>query len=335
MRRGTPHPQRRSAFTLVELLTATVITLLILTLLISILNHASNLWIWSNSRVEAFQSARRGVNMLTTQLEQATLNTYWDYRDAAGQFRSPANASSFAPHDYGRKSELHFFVDLAGSNGTPGTAGCGQAVFFQAPGRKSNALLSDYERFVGLLNACGFYVEWNSNEDWLPVPVQQSGARNRFRLMQMLENTQDLAVGSQPDRKWVSPSAANTYVVAENIVALVIWPRDGGASATMNRYEYDSRQGVDSQPQGAMANLLPPQLQVAMVAIDGTTVERLGDRHKQIIEQCLDGLFLSTPMEKYQSDLETLETRLTAARIGYRTFQSSIQMREARWGVQP
>jgi len=334
MKRGRLSSSHRSGFTLLELLTASVITMVILVLVMTITNHASNIWIWGNSRVEAFQNARRGFNILTSQLEQATLNTYWDYRDSAGNFRSTTVASGFVPHDYGRKSELHFFVDHAGSGGTPGTKGCGQAVFFQAPGRKANPLHSDYERFVGLLNACGFYVEWNTDEDWLPTHVDKSTARKRFRLMQMLEDTEDLSIGASPSRQWVRPTIGNTFVVAEDVIALVIWPRESGTSTTLNSYGYDSRNDVNSVPQGMMANQLPSQLQVAMVAVDETIVARLGDGHEAAIKKCLDGLFFSDPAEKGQGDLQTLEQRLRQAGIGYRVFQSSIQMREARWGGQ-
>jgi uncharacterized protein (TIGR02599 family) len=152
--------------------------------------------------------------------------------------------------------------------------------------------------------------------------------------MQMLEDTEDLSIGASPSRQWVRPTIGNTFVVAEDVIALVIWPRESGTSTTLNSYGYDSRNDVNSVPQGMMANQLPSQLQVAMVAVDETIVARLGDGHEAAIKKCLDGLFFSDPAEKGQGDLQTLEQRLRQAGIGYRVFQSSIQMREARWGGQ-
>ena len=313
----------RRGFTILELLVATTVLSLILVVMLSLITQTSNVWRASSARLDAFQSARRGFETLTRSLEQATLNTYWDYDN-------PNN-----PVDYKRKSELHFLVAGAGTNGLPGTAGTGQAVFFQAPVNKtSTANSANYDGLTGLINACGFFVQFGSDSAWLPAHVSASQARDRFRLMQWIQPTESLSVynTNQANSAWVSPAAADVFPVADNVIALIVWPREEGKPAipVLNAYSYDSRS--DSRP--SAINQLPPVLQVGLVAIDENSAVRLGNALQSTIATCMAGLFGNSPnppSSNFSEDLKTLGDRLSGQSINYRSFVTAVPMREAKW----
>jgi len=332
-RTASSKQSRLSGFSLVEVMVACSVLGAMLVVMLSTVNHVSELWRTSNARVEAFQSARLGFENLTRLLGQATLNTYWDYDD-------PNN-----PTRYIRKSELHFFVDEA--EAVLGTGSFyGQGVFFQAPANHNppaaNAGISFANRLPGLLNACGFYVECASESEkgWLPTHVDSQG-KKRFRLMQWMQRSGDLSVyqtvAGSTGRDWTALSA-QAIPAADNVIALVIAPKEPehqSVKALPDQYNYDSRENTGSNPQPANANQLPPILQVAMVAIDEASANRLGDAMQSTIESCLSGLFKETPGASFESDMKTLEEALTAQRINYRVFVSAIPMHEAKWAPEP
>lgn len=325
------------AFTLVELLVACTVTAIILGIMAAILNNTSIILQRNNARLEIVQGARQGSEAMARLLGQATLNTYWDYRDSAGRFRAPSDPA-FIPVSYGRQSELHFLVAQSGKMGIPGTEGTGQAVFFQAPAVKASTTNAQgYENNVGLLNACGFYVEYNSDAQWLPAHLGADQARSRFRLMQWVQDTTDLnvdlAAQSGAVYNWIKTAKDNVIPLSDNVIAMVVWARDNGAVIFLDSYHYDSREGTNDTPQSPMANQLPPVLQIALVAIDEASAQRLGDTQREVIGNCLAGLFDSKPVTKFATDLETLQERLQAKSIAHRVFVSTLPLREARWSA--
>lgn len=337
---ANPARQRRAAFSLIELLVSCAVLALLLVVVMSVVNHSTGLWQSANTRIEAFQSARLGFENLTRLLSQATLNTYWDYHRDVNNI----------PQRYIRKSELHFLIDEA--SGVLGDDNLyGQAVFFQAPANfthvNSNGSGPGYENLTGLLNACGFFVEFASDADWIPEHVD-SPARNRFRLMQWMEPTESLSVYDydgtiQTSRDWIVAEDVLGQAVpaAENVILLLIWPREPEGQAQTfldDSYTYDSRldaiPAANQQDQPITANQLPPLLQVAMVAIDESSAVRLGDRLQSAIEESLEGRFQSRPGENFAEDLAALEEDLTDLGVDYRVFVSAIPMHEAKWSVE-
>lgn len=336
-RHPKPLARRRSllGFSLVELLVACSVLTLILVIMLSIVNHVSGLWSTSNARVESFQSARVGFENLSRMLSQATLGTYWDYgKDASGN-----------PTRFLRKSELHFITDHANSllgNG----AYFGNAVFFQAPAQYNPGSTGSNQiangNLSGLLNACGFYIEYASDKDksWLPDHIASSG-RQRFRLMQWLQPAADLSIYSPgvSGSGWIPADfSATALPAAENVFLLLIVPEEPEplTQATLpDRYLYDSRENATADPQPITAHQLPPVLRVIMVAMDESSAERLGDRLKSTVEESLEGLFEATPSTHLHADLKELEERLTDSGIHYRIFSSAIPMTEAKWSPQP
>ena len=76
-----------AAFTLVELLVAMTVLLVLALMMVTLANQTNNIWRSSRTRIEAFQGARTAFERLTTNLSQATLNTYLDYYNSTAGFR--------------------------------------------------------------------------------------------------------------------------------------------------------------------------------------------------------------------------------------------------------
>lgn len=320
----SPEPAWRSsrAFSLVEVLVACTILALLLGLVLSIVGHTGEVWRKTNARIEVFKGARNAFNNLTRLVEQATLNTYWDYDDPN------------QPSRYIRRSELHFRTGLASDILVEPGEYSGQAVFFQAP---ANVAAVGYRGVEGLLSACGFYIQYGSDAAWLPAHIAGDGARNRFRLFQWIQNSETMEVYSLPDSQWIKPGGTNgAFPVAENVITMVVWPaEEGGQTSVLDSYSYDSRANANAATQPATANQLPPVFQVALVAMDEASAQRLGGELKATVEGCLNGLFQGKPSVTFASDLAKLEERLAAKKIQHHVFFSSIAMREAKWSPQP
>jgi len=327
---------KKAGFTLIELMTAMAVLSLILAVLFLVIGQTSGVLRRSTARIEAFQSARMGFDLLTRNLGQATLNTYLDY--------AYDNGSNQPPTRYLRKSELGFVVGPAGGAATapdgsaatlPGSVDTGQAVFFEGPlNYVTNT--ATYSGMESLLNACGYYVSFTDSR---PQPAHVTGGANpyRYRLVQMLAPSEaNTAYQAGIGNGWFSSPAFQTNFampVADNVIALVIRPQDPGANPPdlTDDYVYDSRQNAAANPQPATANQLPPNLNVTMVAIDEDSAKRLdnGSSPPSAIAQALQGKFQQ--VAKYQTDLDDLEKKLLVAGIQYRVFNSSLPLRESKW----
>lgn len=308
--------ERPVGFSLIELLVSTAIVAVLLVLMISVMMQASTVWRRSSSNVEAFQSARLAFDVITRNLSQATLNTYLEYDNPA------------APTRYYRNSELACRIGPAGSDGLPGTAGTGQAVFFQAPlGYATN--LASHGGLEGVLSACGYFVNYTTNSS-VPPHVAASGNPPRYRLMQVLVPTESNDVyKSSSGSAWISAHTNSAAPVADNVIALVVRPQDPGATLpdVTPDYAYDTRLNAAADPQPDSAHQLPPVVQVTMVAVDEAAAAR--PQSASAIAAALSGKFGVTA--SYQSDLDDLGSKLTEARIPYRIFSSAVPIRESKW----
>jgi uncharacterized protein (TIGR02599 family) len=227
----------------------------------------SRIWQSSTSRIQTFQEARAGFEAMTRKLSQATLNTYYDYYNASDiprcQVTGTANLAAFVPTTYDRYSEMQFISGQANAfalqSSTGGILTQTHAVFFQAPLGYSVS----YQLIDNAINACGYFLQFGP-ADTVPPPVldaQQATnsykPRYRFRLMEMTQPTEQLAVysGGYTGSSWFVQNAAknnNSRVIAENVIALVLLPKlpnsqddpnnpvGHGASLAPN-YNYNSR----------------------------------------------------------------------------------------------
>lgn len=320
------------AFTLVEILVASAVFVLLLALILSIVTQTSDVWRSTSNKITAFQSARAAFERMTRQISQATLNTYYDYYDLNWNRRTKDNANTFVPRNYGRQSELHFRTGVNLLNKPT------HAIFFQAPASRTENS-TEYGGLEGLLNACGFFIDYV--EDDIPSPYQgRVSSKSRYRLMQWVQNTENLAIynPAASSDAWFQNADQEAVPLADNIIALIIWPRlpegEPAPEDWVDSYEYDSREEASGR-QPVKQHQLPPIVQIAMVAIDNRSADRLGDNLKSKIDAALSGLFKNldsnNPGKSMQDDLEELEKRLKKENIEYRIFESAVPLREAKW----
>ncbi len=324
---GLSRRRVRGGFTLIELMVATAVFALILGLAFSVISQTTSLWRRATRDLETFQNARMVFENVTRMVSQATLNTYWDYAfNAAGQATR-----------YRRNSDLHFYLAQAGLQGSPGTPGSGQVLFFQAPhGRRGSA--SGW--LPQALNEIGFYVEFGSNAQWLPQGLD--GVLQpawRYRLMQAVQPAEDVTVYKTSPvvahpPPWIS--TARAYPVADNIIALVILPgrsapEEARLGPLVTDLAYDSRDGADQAIQPVTANQLPPFLYIAMIAIDERSAARIasGGTPPTQITSALQGRFERAA--DFQADLKEVEEYLVGSGITCRVFATRVLLKESKW----
>lgn len=146
------------------------------------------------------------------------------------------------------------------------------------------------------------------------------------------------------------------HVRAENVIALVILPKlaekDRVPKATdlelAPEYEFDSwrilagkttKDPVSniSLDNTARDNLLPPIIQVTMVAVDEKAVARF-DPDASRIQTWTKGLFAKAKLvSDYTADIQTLEQRLIddPYKPNYRIFTADIVLRGSKWSRDP
>ena len=411
---SSPAISRRndSGFTLVEMLVSMAVLGLIMLLTTEMIGNTEKIWKNTTAKVDAFQGARAGFQLMTDQLRQATLNTYYDYYNAAGLAYGPwasqasntsatwattAGASTtFVPVTYGRQSELHFTSGAQPSGllaPAPGGSIVTHSVFFQFP-QDYTQDSTDYGSLNRLLNGAGFFIEFSAETNGTTAnfanspPSMITGFGNytpkyRFRLMQFVQPTENLSVynysltnGTSPSDWFVTPiknsPAVNVRMVADNIIALIIWPKITDSStdtltsnsSTGNKYDYDSRMGASSgtamppwvpgtppnlTPQPLPMNQMPPILRVAMVAIDEPSAQRLqlgSITPPKIITDAI-GVTANTtrftnpvpasgvaPPDQMDLDLASLGTDLDTAKVNYRIFDTTLSIRSAKFSIQ-
>ena len=363
-----------SAFTLLELLVSMALLIIIVGMVAQITNQTSKVWQSSAARIQTFQEARAGFESMTRKLSQATLNVYFEYYDASKTPRaltSAANLPAFIPSTYDRYSELHFISGQAATllaNSPTAITTQTQAVFFQAPLGYSVT----YQELDNALNADGYFLRFDDASAFVPPHVLASPAykpRWRWRLMEMTEPTEQLAVYSGAGSNWfVADAAVNCRVIAENVIALVVLPKlsnsdDTSGTALAPKYNYNSRipLGAGSDPtwtnfppdaftatkadsttvSATRHHQLPPILRVVMIAIDEASAVRLqGSAKTPPAAINLAGTGLFTDAASLDADVQAVEDICNAKsgnltgntmKLNYRVFSSEIIVRDAKW----
>lgn len=327
------------AFTLLEVLVATVVMGTVILVLASVLNQTAQTGNYAKERMDQFRQARNAFEAIGRNLSQAVLNPYWDYVDASGSPRTSANAKSFVPAHYRRQSELRFRSGLGLAGGS--AANPTHAVFFQAP----LGVVDDISAFGGLselLNTVGYYIEYGSDEelrpDFLNGVTNAPAPRYRFRLMEMTEPAEKLSLFRHTARNisyggssWFSDPLGNSpipaHVIAENIIALIVLPalspeEDPSGNTLAPDYSFDSSNAGDRTHE------LPPVVQLTMVAVDEASFARLnpGIQPPALVPS---GLFRNAA--SYDQDMKILMNALDEKKIGYRILSTSVPIRGARW----
>lgn len=349
--RNTSKP---SAFSLIEMMVAMGILSVLMLMLTVLLDQVQQSWRFAESRISQFREARVAFDLIAKNIGQASLNTYWDLKvgdegEVEGYFRT---------------SELHFITLDRAATALPATATqepVGQAVFFQAP----LGFSTKYRNLNNLFNGRGYFVSFGSDKLFKPSFVDTPD-RFRYRLMefrppaesnQVFQDGQLEREAGEPQvfDQWykqgmgVGEGAFETHLnpLAENIVALVVSPRDSLEDPDASRgktfsdiapnYQYDSnfqdQGGTGGDAFSAYSQQVPPLVRLTIVAIDETSAVRndSGPSKPAAIESALQGLFSQT--ENYAKDVETLSERLNAegSNVNHKVFSSLVMLRSAKW----
>ncbi len=170
-------------------------------MLTALLDQIQKSWRFSESRISQFREARVAFDVMTKNIGQASLNTYWELqdKDADGLFDG-----------YFRTSELHFITMKASELGGSGTQQpVGQAIFFQAP----LGFSSTYRNLNNLFNGRGYFVAFGSDRNFKPSFVK-SPDRFRYRLMEFrppAESNQVFADGQEDEIAGMLAEWKDTY----------------------------------------------------------------------------------------------------------------------------
>jgi len=322
----------RLAFTLIELLTATVVFSLLLSFLLVALNQTTRVWRQSTATLEAYKSSREAFNFMTQRLSEATLNTYWAY-----QFQT-INGQQ-VPKSYRRESDLQFYTG-------PGLSGTSHAVFFQAPGgfTATSGALGGMNK---LLNDCGFYVLYGTDDVWRPPPASNLSPTSRYRLVQLTVPSEasgpfSSSRGTTWHQSKVQPGASGfgnmNTPIGENIIAIAFLPKRTSLDEAVRGplpggFTYDSKAGASSNPQPVTANQLPPLVAVVMIVIDESSAVRLaqtsGNEQPAEIRNALSGRLVNP--DNLEDDLVQIGKALDAANIGHKVFRATIPIHSSKW----
>lgn len=331
---------KNRAFTLVELMVASAIFLILLGVIFTITSNTSKLWKSTNAKISTFQNARAAFDALTRNLSQATLNHGYDYYDSSWKRRDPLS-TTFIPAHYGRWSDLHYLSGPA-TEVLPTSIGevSTHAAFFQAPlGRVEDVV--EYADSTSLVNAIGYHIEFADAGKYEPRPnflESPAKPRKRYQLLQTIQPSEELSIydpalqASNP-RAWVDRALASqrTRVMAENIIALVILPMAKQEDTSLAPdYTYDSKPANYDE---VRSHLLPPLIQVTLVAIDEDSAVRLQEKHGNAAPPLVPADAFKSAAN-YADDLDKLKQRLEGAeggfRVNYRIFTATIQTKEGR-----
>lgn len=345
------------AFTLVELLVSMTVLTILLLIVTNVISETQKAWSQASSRVSQFREARAAFDVVTRNVSQATLNAYWDYK------RSNPNDIAELPSKYERTSELSFICGQASVllRNAPNAANVSShAIFFQAP--LGNTKEGANANLNNLLCGRGYYVLYGNDAPFLPAFLPAAYAKTRFRLMEYsppAETNRIYSDGFRPadtnnSSAWFERDATAAIMssetgtdrsparpIAENIIALIISPRlspkeVGSVDPTSiaRYYDYDSTK-VDNitaqSPQGTQ-HLIPPLLEVTMVALDGPSAEKL-EAQTHTANFLNDARAPFTNASSYEEDIQSLERELINRRLNFRVFRATIPMRSSKWSL--
>lgn len=360
--------RRGAAFTLVEIMVSLAVLTILLLISAQVIGQVQSTWSASNARVSQFKEARTAFDIMTRNISQATLNTYIDYNN--NYLANPAGALAAAgagPTQYLRKSELHFRCGPAATliTGADGSKNPGHAIFFQAPlGVSNDPSLVGLDR---LLCARGYFIQFSSDEPWIPSFITGGQLKYRYRLMEYCPPAEQNSIyssggapGLPPTDSWFANASTavgatadgaipTTRPVADNIVALIISPRreavnnleaEGATGPTQiaTDYNYDSNEDTSSGPSQGTQYLLPPLVRLVLIAIDEKSAIRLEQLHGSegsppLGNQVNPILQQAHDLDGEDGELARIVKVLQGEKLNYRVFSATVLLRGAKWSI--
>ncbi len=326
-------PRFTGGFSLLEVLVTLMVLLIILVALLQFMTDVDH--VWKVAAEDPYAEAENAFEVVARNLSTATLETYQDYADSGGAFRTGSNPS-FLPDHPARRSDLDFVCEpSAGSNGLLSASGritTGSAVFFLAPHGYTQTYA--HGGMEHLLNALGYFVEFG--DDTGPTFLLSAHSW-RWRLKQIVQPAESLHIfAPSPPMTWiqemVQPGAV-TPVLAENVVTLLVLPErlpNDSKAALSPDFRYDSRD--TSQP--LTRNQLPPRVRLVLVALDNISAQRLANQYGSSPPPLVPkGLFLQA--DQLDADLASLDSTLTSQKTGHRILQRHILLPSSAWSEVP
>lgn len=340
-----------AAFSLIELMVAMTILTVLMLMMTTLLEQVQKSWRYSESRISQFREARVAFDLVTKNLSQASLNTYYNLVD---------EDSDGLVDGYSRVSELHFVTMSANQLAGGGSQQpFGHAVFFQAP----LGFSTNFRNLNNLFNGRGYLVAFGGDQKFRPSFID-SAPRHRFRLMEFRppaesnevfeDGQEELRDGKRQEfdgwfdqKVGVGEGSFESHLnpLAENIIMLVISPRESLSSGDSRSpdysslapdYTYDSNDDTNSGSlpgeQADNSQQVPPLVRVTMVAIDEATAARLDDGNGQIPNELTEpftSAFKNT--SSYESDLEEVKKALNEQRVNYKVFSSMVMLRSSKY----
>ncbi len=314
-------------FTLIEVL---VTLAMLLVILIAVLQFMTDIdRAWKSAATDPFAEAQDAFSAVAQNLAAATLDPYEDYADSGGAFRTGA---TFVPDHLARRSDLDFVCGpSAGAGGlltASGRTTAGDGVFFLAPQGYTQTYA--HEGMERLLNAMGYFVEFGDDGS-APAFILPGVHDWRWRLKQVRQPAESLQIFAlATSSAWIEQAVqAPTPVLAQNVVALIVLPeRAAGDSGTppASDFRYDSR----DTGHALTLHQLPPRVRVALVAVDEPSAQLLAGRYGSNPPPLVPGGLFQRAAQ-LDADLASLDSGLTAQKIGHRIFQREILLPAAAW----
>lgn len=346
MKKSNSPISRNEGFSLIEMMVAMVILSVLMLMLTVLLDQVQKSWRYAESRISQFREARVAFDLMTKNIGQASLNTYWNLKDEDkdGLFDG-----------YFRTSELHFLTLEADEIGSSADQRpIGQGIFFQAP----LGFSGQYRNLNNLFNGRGYFVAFGSDKKFKPSFVD-SADRFRFRLMefrppaeanQIFEDGRTEREAGEPQEftSWYKQALSGVGVgdfeshlnpIAENVLTLIVSPRESLEESATSRkdtfsriapaYSFDSNNSDEDF--SAFSQQIPPLVRVTMVAIDEAAAVRYEKEGALPTELTapLRGLFRRT--ESYSEDVQRLSEALNDLDISHKVFSSMVMLRSAKW----
>jgi len=358
-----------SGFTLIEIVVSSVVFAVLLLGIATIVNQAQIHWSRTQNVARQFRESRIAFDQLSRNLTQATLAPHWDYReeedDGTGAGADRDNRTEIVPlrqERYQRLSELHFFVDQTDNRldqiAEDDREYRSHMLGFHAP--LGDAEHGAYRSLRALIAGRAYYLEFGDDLDRRPVFVKEMDddemtPRYRYRLIEYRPPSDRNTIyadglgldGDEEINQWYLPVGGKrdqpnpfARVLAENVIALIVSPRNATQSRQGQRvfelapfYSYDSADPskAEGQPPETQ-NLLPPLVDLTIVAISEVSASRLQDRweEKEPPELAFDKNWF-TETTRYYADLRALEQQLQVNNVEYRVFTSLVKLRSSQF----
>ena len=243
--------------------------------------------------------------------------------------------------------------------------------------KEKNAL--QYEKMNGLMNGWGYFVEFNTDELDRPQFLKQLDnspkPRPRYRLMEFRQPTEYLQIyklnlrdmdknaSKEKIYQWFNEGLYSvnsdynksledkasegffrtTRVVADNIIAMILHPREADEKRDASKqeiapdYHFDSRRfqwGGKGATATATRHQLPPVIDVSFIAVDEVSFNKFCTREGIKSADDDPGLVTKDMFKKvqdFQKDLKALEEILKKKQLDYRVFNTSLRIRESKW----